>query len=147
MDLQYPNLVPCGAVPCLAQLIGVFIRVKYQLLKHLLALLLEPLISYHSAVDSGVLTLDLEFWLGCHGVEDEVVIAVRAVLVRFLKLLDVFAEALLALLAREDHLEPLLQGVVLLLRMALNTIEPFLAYFMSITWSVHILCVSKTVAG
>lgn len=52
------------------------------------------------------------------------VIAVWAVLVALLKLLAVLAEALLALLAGEDHLERLEKGVRLLLLVAFGAVKP-----------------------
>ena len=57
----------------------------------------------------------------------EVVVATWAVLVSLLELFDVLAEHLFALLAGENHLGSLLQLVVLLLLMALGTVEPLAA--------------------
>lgn len=88
---------------------------------------LDPIVPQHSSIFSRVLTLDLECWCGRLGFEHEVVVAVRAVLVGVLKLPGVFAEAFLALLAGEDHLEALQEGVGLLLGVALTAVKPFLA--------------------
>lgn len=55
------------------------------------------------------------------------VIAVRTILVTVLKLLHVFSEALLALFARERHLERLLQLMLLRLGVALRAIKPLFA--------------------
>lgn len=88
---------------------------------------LDALVLEHAVVHAGVLTLDTERGLGDDGLEDEVVVAVRAVLVGLLELLRVLAEALLALLAREGHLEGLPELVRLLLVVAVGAVEPLLA--------------------
>jgi hypothetical protein len=90
---------------------------------------LDALVLEHTIVHAGVLALDAERGLRDDGLEDEVVIAVRAVLVGLLELLRVLAEALLALLARERHLEGLPQLVRLLLVVAVGAVEPLLACF------------------
>jgi len=90
-------------------------------------ILLDPIVLEHLVVHPHVLALDRKGGLGRLGLDDEVVIAVRAVLVAFLELLGIFAEALLALLAGEDHLEALEEGVLLLLLMALDAVEPLAA--------------------
>ena len=55
------------------------------------------------------------------------IITVRTILVALLELLSILPEALLALLARKDHLILLHQRVVCRLLMALRAVEPFLA--------------------
>lgn len=85
---------------------------------------LDAVVLEHLAVDAGVVALDGEGGLGDGGGEDEVVVAVRAVLVGLLELLRVLAEALAALLARERHLERPQQLVRLLLPVALGAVEP-----------------------
>lgn len=91
------------------------------------AVLLDAVVLEHLVVDAGVVALDGEGGLRDGGVEHEVVVAVRAVLVGLLELLRVLAEALLALLARERHLEGPQQLVRLFLGVALGAVEPFLA--------------------
>lgn len=88
-------------------------------------LVLHPLVPDHPVVDAHVLGLDRQRGLGRHGVEDKVVIAVRAVLVGLLELLRVLAETLLALLAGEGEVELLADGVRLVLGVALGAIVPF----------------------
>ena len=65
--------------------------------------------------------------MGSLCVDDEVVIAVRAVLIAVLELRSILSEALLALFASEYHLESLKKVVGLLLVVALRAIEPFAA--------------------
>lgn len=55
------------------------------------------------------------------------VIAVRTVLIAFLKFLCVFAKALLALLASKCHIETLEEGVIFLLLVTFCTVKPFTA--------------------
>ena len=102
----------------------------------------------HPVVDSGILALDVQRGLWRQGVEDEVVVAVRAVLVAaprsanvgpgmwlwdaerhvpVLELAGVLAEGLFALFADKDHLEALQQRVVSRLLVALCAVEPLLA--------------------
>jgi hypothetical protein len=99
----------------------------------------------HPVVDSGVLSLDVQRGLWRQGVQDEVVVAVRAVFVAaprlanvppkaqsaasvpVLELACVLAEGLFALFADEDHLEALQQRVVSRLLVALGAVEPLLA--------------------
>lgn len=78
-------------------------------------------------VNAHVFALNLKTCLGHLGFDDEVVVAVRAVLVALLKLLGVLAEALLALLARKRHFGGLGKRVVLGFGMAFGTVEPLLA--------------------
>lgn len=110
-----------------------------------LVLLPLPLVLDHAVVDAGILALDVQRGLGGEGVEDEVVVAVRAVLVAVspsapclvsfqnvnhspvLELAGVLTECLAALLAYEDHFEALQQRVVGLLLVALGAVEPLLA--------------------
>lgn len=104
---------------------------------------------------TSILSLQFEPGLGGFGVDDKVVIAVRAVLVTMyahhhqqpdhisgcvvpacmygcplarsplLKLFPVLPKALFALFARKDHLHRLLQRVRLLLMVAVCAVEPF----------------------
>jgi len=123
----------CNPLPCLAtqtknwpsaklpEPVGILLGIEYGTV----GLLLDPVILYHPAVDADVGPLDGEGGLGREGVEDEVVVAVRAVLVGFLELARVLPEALLTLLARKDHLEALQEDMVLLFLVALDAVEPF----------------------
>jgi hypothetical protein len=65
------------------------------------SLLSHSLVLEHSGVDARILAFNLQPRLRREGIEDEVVVAVRAVLITVLELTAVFAEALLALLAGE----------------------------------------------
>lgn len=86
---------------------------------------LDALVPQHARILPHVLALDLELGLGGHGIEHEVVVAVRAVLVGVLHLAGVLAEALFALFAGKRHLEGLQQLVVgLLLGVAFGAVEP-----------------------
>ena len=102
----------------------------------------HALILEHPRIHPGVLALDLQRRLGRHGVPDEVIVAMRAVLIAVLKLLGVFSEALLAFLARKDlripvrregegrwereayELKGLLERVVFLFGVAFRAVEP-----------------------
>lgn len=106
-----------------AQLIGIVLYVEYGPPLEVL----DTVVLEHAVVDAGVLALDAQGGLGDDGVDDEVVVAVRAVLVGLLEDLGVLAEALLALLAGERHLERLQELVRLLLVVAVGAVEPFLA--------------------
>ena len=55
------------------------------------------------------------------------IVAVGAVFVALVKLLGVFPEALLALLASEGHIEALEQSVIFGFSVAFGAIEPFAA--------------------
>lgn len=68
---------------------------------------LDAVILEHAIVHAGVLALDTEGGFGGEGLENEVVIAVGAVLVGLLELLGVFPETLFTLLAGEGHVEGL----------------------------------------
>lgn len=107
----------------LTQFISIALDVEYRPL----LVVLDAFVLEHAGVHAGVLPLDAQGGLGHDGLEDEVVVAVRAVLVGLLELLRVLAEALAALLARERHLERLHELVRLLLVVALGAVEPFLA--------------------
>ena len=89
----------------LTQLIRISLYIEYRPLPSIL----DAVILQHAVVDPRVLAFDTQRGLGDDGLDDEVVVAVRAVLVGLLELLRVLAEALLALLARERHLEGLLE--------------------------------------
>lgn len=106
-----------------AQLVGITLDIEYRPM----LVVLDTVVLEHAVVHAGILALDAERRLGDDGLENEVVIAVRAVLVGLLKFLRILAEALLALLARERHLEGLLELVRLLLVVAVGAVEPFLA--------------------
>lgn len=83
----------------------------------------------HPGILSQILTLNLEAGLRGDGVEDKVVVAVGAVLVAVVKLLDVLAEALFALFAGKHHFQRRLQVVRFRLGVAFGAIEPFLACY------------------
>ena len=87
----------------------------------------HTIILEHAVVYPRILSLNRYGCLGGDGIKNVVVVAMWAVLVGILKLTRILSEALLALLARENHLEALQQLVVLLLLVALGAIEPFLA--------------------
>ena len=87
----------------------------------------NPLILQHPTINPRILSLHLQRRLRLLRLNDKVVIAVRAVLVAILELLRVLAEALLALLAREGHVEFLEQGVRFAVGVALGAVEPFAA--------------------
>lgn len=89
-----------------------------------LLLPLDTIIPDHPRVLPDILALDLETSLRLLGLEQEVVVAVRAVLVALFKRLHVFAETLLALFAGEDHLRGAFELVVLLLGVAFCAVEP-----------------------
>jgi hypothetical protein len=85
---------------------------------------LDAIVPDHPRVFPDVFALDLQTCLWLLGLQQEVVVAVRAVLVALLKRFHVFAEALLALFACEDHLDGALELVVLLLAVTLGAVEP-----------------------
>lgn len=87
-------------------------------------LLLHTLVSDHPRILPDILTLNLQARLGLHSLEEEVIVAVWAVLVALLESLDVLAEALLALFAREDHLCRAHQIMVGFLGVAFGAVEP-----------------------
>jgi hypothetical protein len=74
-----------------------------------------------------VLAFHLQPSLRRERIDDKVVVAVWAVLVRLVKLLGVLSEDLFALFAGKDHLEALEEDVVLGFGVAFRAIEPFLA--------------------
>lgn len=82
----------------------------------------------HLAIYSNVVTLNADSCLGSFGIDDEMVIAVRAVFVALIELLGVLSEALLALLASKNHLQRLQKGMAFLLLMAVCTVKPLPAY-------------------
>lgn len=77
----------------------------FQVPDGLLLFLAYTLVLDETSVLSYILALDLQSSLRCLCFEDKVVVAVRAVFVALFKLLDVLAESLFALFAREDHFE------------------------------------------
>ena len=89
---------------------------------------LDPVVPEHPVVNPRVLGLNPQRGLGLHGVDHEMVVAVRAVLVGVLELLRVLAEALLALLAGKGKVELLAERVRLGLGVALDAVEPFLTW-------------------
>jgi hypothetical protein len=99
----------------------------FQVPDGLLLFLALTLVLDETRILSDILTLDLQsgMWRLCF--EDKVVVAVRAILVALVKLLNIFAESLFALFASKDHFECWLEVVCLGLGMAFCTIEPFAA--------------------
>jgi len=87
----------------------------------------NPLILNHPSIPPNILPLKLHKRPRHLRLDDEMVVAVRAVLVALVPLLRVLAEALLALLAREHHLEALQEGVRFRLGVAGYAVVPFLA--------------------
>ena len=104
----------------------------------------EAVVFQHPRVDPSILSFDFQARFGRDGVNDEVVVAMRAVFIAygevsgafsgrsvyrpFFKLLGVFAEALLALLACKGHVQALQQRMVFLLMVTLGAVKPFAAY-------------------
>jgi len=111
-------------VTALAQLISLLIRIKH-VPPDLLGL--HSVVLDHPGIHPHVVTLDSDRCFWRKGVEDEVVVAVGAVLVGFFKLLSVLTETLFALFTGERHVELLKQGMVFLLLVAFYAIEPFSA--------------------
>lgn len=93
----------------------------------MLLLRLHPLVLQHARILPHILALDLQPRLGLHSLDQKVVVAVRAVFVALVKLGHVFAEALFAFLAREDHLGGLFEVVGLGVGVALRAVEPLAA--------------------
>lgn len=129
-DLVYPlpRPIPTDDLAHLTQLVGVGGGIE----DSAALVVLDALVLDHAAIEAGVVALDGEGGLGDGGVDDEVVVAVGAVLVGLLELLGVLAEALAALLARERHLERPQQIVRLLLLVALRAVEPLPACLRSL---------------
>ncbi len=86
--------------------------------------LLCALIPQHPTINPHIIALHLQPRLRFLGLDHEMVVAVRAVLVAILKLLHVLPEALLALFAREGHVHGLFELVRLRVGVALRAIEP-----------------------
>lgn len=93
----------------------------------LLLFLTHTLVLDEAGILSDILTLDLESSLRCLCLEDEVVVAMRAVFVTLLELLNILAESLSALLASKDHFEGGLQVVCLRFGVAFCAVKPFAA--------------------
>jgi hypothetical protein len=96
---------------------------------------LRPVVSFtlileHACILAHIIALDLQSRLRRDGLEDKVVVAVGAVLVALVKLLDVLAEALFALFAGKHHFERGLEVVLFRLGVAFCAVEPFLAFLM-----------------
>lgn len=79
----------------------------------------------HSGVYPSILALKLEGWRWCFCIEDEVVVAVRAILVTVFEFLGVFSKALLAFFASKSQVKPLEQLMVFLFLMTFYAVEPF----------------------
>ena len=107
--------------------IGLVIIVPEVLLENSSTLLLSVIL--HDFVFVALLGLELDHQfsriLRGLGLDDEVIVAMRAVFVSFLKLLDVFAENLSAFLACEDHLGCPFELMILSFVVTLRTVEPF----------------------
>jgi hypothetical protein len=87
-------------------------------------LALDTIIPDHPGVLSNILALNLESCLGLLGLQKEVVVAVRAVLVALVELFHIFAKDLSALFACENHLGRAFELMVLLLSVAFCAVEP-----------------------
>jgi hypothetical protein len=87
-------------------------------------LALDTVVPDHARVLSDVLALNLETRLGLLGLQEEVVVAMRAVLIALVELFHVFAKDFSALFACEDHLGGAFELVVLLLSVAFCAVEP-----------------------
>lgn len=88
---------------------------------------LSPFVFEHPRVHSWVLAFHCQRRFGCHSVQNEVVVTVRAVFIALLEFGDVFPEGFLALFADERHLRRFRQPVGLGFCVAFGTIEPKLA--------------------
>lgn len=95
-------------------------------------LLSLPLILQHPRIFPDIISLDLQSSVRGDCLEDEMVVAVGAVLVALVKLLDVLAEALFAFLAGKDHFEGGFQSVGLGFGVAFGAVEPFLAWVLEL---------------
>lgn len=87
-------------------------------------LLLHTVIPDHPSVLPDIVTLDLQAGLWLDSLEQEVIVAVRAVFVALLKSLHVLAEAFLAFLAGKNHLGGAFELMVVLFGMAFGAVEP-----------------------
>lgn len=106
-----------------SQLVSILVRVE----DGSQTALLLPVVLEHLAVHSHIVALDGQSSLGGLGIDNEVVIAVRAVFVGLFELGGILSEALLALFAGKGHLEGLHERVGFLLGVALDAVKPFLA--------------------
>jgi hypothetical protein len=99
----------------------------FQVPDGLLLFLALTFVLYETRILSNILALDLQsgMWRLCF--KDKVVVAVWAILVTLVKLLDILAESLFALFACKDHFEGGLEVVCLGLGVAFCAIEPFAA--------------------
>jgi hypothetical protein len=79
-------------------------------------------------VYSGILALDLDSWFRGQGINDEVIVAMRAVLIALVKLLGVLAKGLFAFLAGKGDLEAFEEGMAFRLFVAVGAIEPLAAW-------------------
>jgi hypothetical protein len=103
------------------------IRILYWVKDGPLPGLLDALILEHLAVHAHIVALDGQSGFGGLSFDDEVVIAVRAVLVTLVHVLGVLAETFLAFLAGERHVKGLEEVVGFLLVVALCAVEPLAA--------------------
>lgn len=85
----------------------------------------DPIILQHPTINPRILALKLQHRFWSHGIDNEVVVAVRTVLVGFLELLGVFAEGFAALFAGECHVCLLQERVVFRFLVAFCAVEPF----------------------
>jgi hypothetical protein len=99
----------------------------FQVPNGLLLFLALTFVLDETCVLSDILALDLQsgMWRLCF--KDKVVVAVWAILVALVKLLNVLAESLFALFACKDHFEGGLEVVCFRLGVAFSAIEPFAA--------------------
>lgn len=87
----------------------------------------NPLILDHPRVLSNILSLHLQSCLWFFGLNDKVVVAVRAVLVAVFEFGHVFAETLFTFLACKGHFHGLFESVVLGFGVAFGAVEPLFA--------------------
>jgi len=115
----------------LTKLVGVYIGVEDG--DVLLLRKLDPVILDHTAIDAHVGALHRDGRLGTNRLDDEMVIAVWAILICLFELLRIFSEALFALFASKGQLEFLQERVVLLFLMTFDAVKPFPAYRESVS--------------
>lgn len=89
--------------------------------------LAHTIILNETSILSDILTLDLQSGLWCLCFEHKVVVAVRAVLVTLVKLLNILAESLFTFFAGEDHFEGRLEVVCFRFSVTFCAVEPFAA--------------------
>lgn len=117
------TFILCDCIVRLAQFVSILIGIEERSKEFLfLSIVLK-----HPVVHADVFAFNSNGGLWCFGVNNEVVITMRAVFVALVELLGVLAEALLALLAGKDHFVSLLKRVAFGLMMTLGAVEPFTA--------------------